>query len=445
MNPAQSIEFPIATPAPENIDCLTQYRRHTSLCIVGLGLIGVVLKLVIAFNTFGTSDVLIFYQFAKALTQHDLGWLYQHSIYFNHPPLTAYYLRLIFFLDHQAAFRESGLTFPVLLRLPGILADFVVVFVFFRVSKVEAVIRLPTWALALFALSPVSLMISGFHGNTDSVMVMFLVLASWMCLKNRPWLCALFFALSCQIKIIPLLFFPILFFFWQARRASLAFALPFALTSIALWAEALLKFPALFFKNVLLYGSLWGSWGITYWLRLTQWRQFNDTGDFNLPFAASVAVLLLKAVIIVAVLLIAWRRRYLRNPAVIDSIGYGWIIFFVFSPGVCAQYMVWLAPFVLVLSPVFYGWLVASSSLFLFFFYNAVAGEWPWYSANANSSRELSTLSTPWSLWPWATLILILILLWKKAVAANPTLRLFSLKNILPHQVESSANPNCAL
>lgn len=433
MSPTQSIELPTATFTTAHIDALTKSRRHTSLCIVGLGLIGVVLKLVITFNTFGTSDVLMFYQFARALTQHDLGWLYQHSIYFNHPPLTAYYLRLIFFLDHQAAFRESGLTFPVLLRLPGILADFVVVFVLFRASKVEAVIHLPTWALALFALSPVSLMISGFHGNTDSVMVMFLVLASWMCLKNRPWLCALFFAMSCQIKIIPLLFFPILLFFWQARRASFAFVLPFALTSLALWAEALLKCPALFFRNVLSYGGLWGSWGITYWLRLTQWREFNDMGDFNLSFVASVVALLLKTMIIVAVLVIAWRRRYLRNPAVMDSIGYGWIIFFIFSPGVSAQYMIWLAPFVLVLSPVFYSWLVASSSLFVFFFYNAIAGEWPWYSANANSSRELSTLSAPWSLLPWATLVLGMILFWKKAVVANSTLGVSASENILPH------------
>ena len=57
-------------------------------------------------------------------------------------------------------------------------------------------------------------MVSGFHGNTDPVMVMFLVLAAHMCLKERPILAGLFLALSCQIKIVPLLFVPIFFFFW---------------------------------------------------------------------------------------------------------------------------------------------------------------------------------------------------------------------------------------
>jgi hypothetical protein len=328
VNPVSSVESLVATSTGPPINAINRSGRDGTLCVVGLGLIGVVLKLVIAFKTFGTTDVLMFYQFAYALTQHDLAWLYQHSIYFNHPPLTAYYLRLIFFLDHQAGFRENGLTFPLLLRLPGIVADFVTLLVLFRASKSEGTIHLSTWVLALFALSPVSVMITGFHGNTDSVMVMFLVLASWMCCNDRPLLCGLFFALSCQIKVISVLFFPILFFFWQARRVSLAFVLAFASTWLALLFDGL-KFPILLFRNVFSYGGYWGSWGITYLLRLTRWGPFNGTGAFHLPFAASVVALLLKATIIVAVLVIAWRRRHLRGPAVMESIGYGWIIFFI--------------------------------------------------------------------------------------------------------------------
>jgi len=63
-------------------------------------------------------------------------------------------------------------------------------------------------------------MISGFHGNTDPVMVMFLFIASVMLFREKPALCGLFLALSCQIKIIPLLLFPIFFFFWLSRGAG---------------------------------------------------------------------------------------------------------------------------------------------------------------------------------------------------------------------------------
>src|SRR5207253_1809631 len=100
-----------------------------------------------------------------------------------------------------------------------------------RINKIEppsqgygaAGIRIPTWALALFALSPVSLMVSGFHGNTDPVMVLFLVCAVWMCLRNQPVMAGLFLALSCQIKIVPLFLLPAFFFFWLSQNRSRGF------------------------------------------------------------------------------------------------------------------------------------------------------------------------------------------------------------------------------
>ena len=428
MNPAESIDFAISTSSQEEIGFLAQSRRCKNLWIVGLALIAFMLKLVVAFNTFGSTDAVVFYTFAKALSKEGLEFTYRHSILFNHPPLTAHYLRLIFYLDHQAFFRASGLTFPVLLRLPGILADFVVLLVLLEIPKRHAEIRIPAWALALFALSPVSLMVSGFHGNTDPVMVMFLVLASFMCLRNRPALSGLFLALSCQIKIVPLLFVPIFFFFWYDRGIGARFLLPFALGSLLSWSEALLNFPALFIKNVLSYSGFWGIWGITYWLRLTGLPEFNVVNFFHLPLLERVVITILKLGIIAVVLLIAWRRRKLCSERLFHSLAYAWIIFFVFSPAVCAQYMVWLAPFVLVLSPVFYSWLAASSSLFLFFFYNVTTGGLPWYFAM--STEKLNAVWTPWSLWPWTTLILGMILLWKKSAAADPSLRLFSLQTL---------------
>jgi hypothetical protein len=230
------------------------------------------------------------------------------------------------------------------------------------------------------------------------------------------------------VKIIPLLLLPIIFFFWSARGAALRFTIPFVLLSLAMWAQPLIRFPALFLKNVFSYGSFWGGWGITYCLRLTRSPQFNGTGFFNLPPAAAATVFLLKLGIVAAVLMVAWRRRYLPARAVIDSIAYAWIVFFVFAPGISVQYMVWLAPFVLMLSPSLFGWLVITSSIFLFVFYNTIAGGLPWFIAI--SRNDLNPIWAPWSLWPWATLIVGMILLWKKATGANASLRLFSIKTL---------------
>jgi Glycosyltransferase family 87 len=261
-------------------------RDLRATCIVALALVALTLKLAIAYNTIGTNDAVVFYGFAKVLSEHGLEWTYQHSRYFNHPPLIAYYLRGIYALTEQRWCQDIGLHFPFLLRLPGIIADFLVVGVLLRMSKTD--FRIPTWALALFALSPVSLMVSGFHGNTDPVMVLLLVCAVWMCLRNRPALAGLFFSLSCQIKIAPLLFLPAFVFFWLSQRKSRDFLISGAVTTCLLWLEPLTNFPVLFAKNVLAYGSYWGLWGITYLFRLTGLPDFSRLSFFARLYLARV-------------------------------------------------------------------------------------------------------------------------------------------------------------
>jgi hypothetical protein len=412
------------------------WQFNASIPVIGAALLGVVLKLLLAYNTIGSNDVLTFYSFARSLNDHGLEWTYQRGVVwlpaapmFNHPPLTAYYLSFIGRLAGLEVLQSYGVTFPFLLRLPGIIADLVVVLALTSVVTAQSRLRVPRWALVAFALSPVSLMVSGFHGNTDPIMVMFLVLAALMCLRNRPLLCGICFALSCQIKVIPALFLPIFFFFWFQRRAALSFVSAFALTSAVLWWEPLMKFPLLFAKNVLSYGSIWGVWGITYWLRLTELGGFQGISFADISPAKAAVVTLLKIFIVVAVCVIGWRRQALDGAGLIRSLAYAWTIFFIFSPGVCAQYMVWLAPFILLLSPVFYSWLTGASALFLFFFYNITAHGLPWYMAV--STNKLTSMWMPWSLWPWTLLIVGLLLLWRRASAADPTLRIFSLK-ILP-------------
>lgn len=404
--------------------------RSYSIWIVGLALVAAFLKLAIAYNTIGTNDVAVFHGFAKALNQHGLEWTYQHSRYFNHPPLIACYLRSIYALTEQPWCQRLGFHFPFLLRLPGIIADFIAVLVLLRMTKLG--VRIPTWALALFALSPVSLMVSGFHGNTDSVMVLLLVCAVCMCVEKRPLLSGLFFALSCQVKIAPLLLIPIFFFCWTRSRSAVSFWLAFASASFVLWIEPVLNFPRLLGRNVLSYGSYWGLWGITYWLRMTNLEMFKTPAQFYVSTPSESAVAgVLKLIIIAEIILIAWRRRNLGEAAAPDSIAHAWIVFFIFSPGVSAQYLVWLAPFVLLLSPVFYGWLTASSSLFLFFFYNVNAGQFPWYGV---ISDERHGDWAVWSLWPWATLITGVIILWRNR---DLSLRLLSF-DALPARVCST-------
>jgi Gpi18-like mannosyltransferase len=406
--------------------------------IIAVALLAAAIKIVIALTTLGTNDVVAFYEFAKAIQAHGLPWTYQHSTLFNHPPLVGYFLRVLLWLSHQSFLEQIGITFPFLLRFPGIVADFCVVLLLLFLVREYPRLRPPSWALLLFAASPVSVMITGFHGNTDPILVLFLVLASLAAIRAHPMFCGVLLAMSCQVKIIPLLLFPIFLFYWWQRLSVRRFLVSFLASSLLFCLEPLLASPASFARNVLGYGSFWGIWGLTYCLRLTGLDNFDRVSFLNLSPVQQLIMTTLKAVIVLAILVLAWRRRKLPATTLFASIGYAWLIFFVLSPGVAAQYLVWPAPFILLVSPSFYALLVAGSSIFLFALYTLSAGGFPWYFAHATS--KLNLISAHWAAVPWLTVVAGLIALAWKARREHPDLRFLSLapfeiKNTIEHPV----------
>jgi hypothetical protein len=192
--------------------------------------------------------------------------------------------------------------------------------------------------------------------------------------------------------------------------------------------EPLLASPVSFARNVLGYGSFWGIWGLTYCLRMTGLHDFSKVSFLDLSPIQQLIMTMLKVAIALAIFVLAWRRRKLSPPALFVSIGYAWLIFFVLSPGIAAQYLAWLAPFVLLMSPTFYATLVAGSSIFLFALYSLSSGGFPWYFAHA--TNRLNLISAHWAVIPWLTLAGGLIALAWKARQRYPQVRFLSLTPI---------------
>ena len=137
--------------------------------IVLAALIALAAKLFCAATTVGTNDTVFFYGFGKMINQHGLAWTYEHVSIFNHTPLVGAYAALLQRTEPGTQMRMELL--PFFLRLPGIIADFLSVFVLMRLrTKIGGP---PWWAIGLFALSPVAFMVSGFHGNVDSLLAFF--------------------------------------------------------------------------------------------------------------------------------------------------------------------------------------------------------------------------------------------------------------------------------
>jgi hypothetical protein len=377
-----------------------------TLIIIAAGLIAFALKTYCAATTFGSCDVTIHAGFGQIIDAKGIDYMYRLDRHFNHPPVTGQLFALLY---HFSAYltppapHSVPRSFPFLIRLPSILADFFAVLVLLRIRARTGMP--PLWELVLFALSPVAFMVSGFHGNVDPIMVCLLLIAAYFCVEEHAVLSAMFLAFACGIKIIPLFLTPVFFFFWahRGRKAGVQFAATFAISCLAMWSTALVGSAYYFLKNVLGYNSYAGGWGITYWcVRLLDAFHF-DVSPQSLNRLMPL-LLILKIIVVLTVTALAWFRRNKSGTEFLGTIGLAWTCFAIFAPGFIPYYLVWMAPFVLLYSPTWYAVLTAASSIYLFAYYNMMShGIMPWYASDPSVPPAWNN----WGTIPWFVMVAI--------------------------------------
>ena len=360
-------------------------------------MLAAVAKLYCAWTTTGTMDVICFREFGHYISDHDVIAIYRWTPMFNHTPLVGTVASLIYDLTSS----RLG-WFPFCFRLPGIVADFASVLALLWLRR--RVGGPNWWALGLFAASPVALMISGFHGNVDPILAFMLLLTALACVAGEPALCGLLLGLACQVKILPLMVSPIFFFFWWHRGQTRKF-FPIATVTILLgWAWPLITIPKVFLHNVLDYNSIWGTWGLSALLRLSGAPGMGGVRMGPTGFWISEV---LKLVVVAGVFILAWRRRGGDPLSIFTTLSLAFLVFFVFAPGFCVQYLIWFAPFLIVQSEIWYAVITAASSVALFVFYDVVSGGMPW-DKGYDAVRTVPQWA-PWLLLPWLALTACLI------------------------------------
>lgn len=372
--------------------------------VFGILLVASLLKLWWVCSSAGSVDAILFYNFADALERMGLFKLYAVEAKFNHTPLTSGFIVLLYRLANG-----EFLAFTLLLRLASIVADAALVIGLVRWR--DRLGNPPWWALAIFAGSPVSLMISGFHGNVDPIMVALLFFAGVAAVLDRPAICGLLFGLACNVKIVPIVFGPVFFFYWLARGRAWRFMLPTAAILLGGSLAPLLVCPRVYLHNVFGYGSTWGVWGVPYLLRQTGWKDLQVIDFQGLSSAQMAIASVLKYTAVGGVLLLAWVRR--AKWDVLATLGGAWLIFFVFAPGVGVQYMAWFGPFVLLLTPRGYTVLTVTAAMMMAVFYHITSGfKFPWFLA-----MPLGPEAPMWSaaaVLPWAAFLIVLWGNWRR-------------------------------
>ncbi len=292
--------------------------------LIAAVLLATSIKLLLAWFTVGSNDVITWLSFAKT-AQTCGGCVYgttgPYGDPFNHPPFIIHVLKLL---------PVSGDLFAFWLRVPSIAADVATIFLVHRLAP-----DLSKYALVLLALNPVSILISGFHGNTDPVMISFLVAAVFFATKNRALLAGLAFGMAINVKIVPLLFAPcfLVYIMPNKRRAEFCAG--------AIVAVLLLSLPYVLDtrevgNGVLGYRGLFTNWSFAHYADLA-----------GLQPSHLLAKPSQWAIVVVSVVLpFCARRRGLSLFAACSAVTIG---FYFLTPSLALQYLAWGVPFVVLL------------------------------------------------------------------------------------------------
>lgn len=370
-------------------------------------------KLYLALTTLGSPDVLGYQDYlVKIRSFGGVGPYYAGGAYdnpFNVPPLNIPVLRGMGWLADL-----TGLPFRFWLRLPCIFADIGSLLLVWALLKHQAG-KTKSIVLLILAVCPASIMISGFHGNSDPVMIFFVLLSIYLIDKHKtPWLSGLAFGLALSIKVVPLIFVPAFFFYLTSLRARATFVVTAAGIFLIgampyIWLD-----PRIIALKVFGYSSYYGVWG---WTRLLSsvLGQASTSHPVGVHAVINIAGKLL--LLISITLLSLWMNRKNDKPSLLIQCGAVTFLFMVLTPGFGIQYLSWCIPFVVALgiwpTVIYY----LASAVFLFIDYHC----WAWWPNSP--SWCLGRIPSQASLLCWLSVIVVLMayrrLLLQKSMLVN--------------------------
>lgn len=313
--------------------------RAVALALVLLAL-AVRLAPVLAFGT-EAADLATYRDMAETVRRGDD--VYARSLYFPYTPWSQFIPALALELAER-----TGWSFHVAMRLPAIAADAATTWLLFcALARRGASRRGAVFWTLLFALNPVAILISAFHGNLMSV-VAFLVLAAAVAATEGAEApggaraaalsaaAALLLGLAIAMRSFPVLLLPVLLGLVcrSLRRAVFLGAL--ALLPSALAAAPYLVYDARpFLREVVSYGGF-PDFG---WLgALRAGRLFLGGDETTVPPNVALAA---KGIFLAGYGLALYA---LKSRASVRALLLAPLLFYAVYTGVSAQYLVWALP-----------------------------------------------------------------------------------------------------
>jgi hypothetical protein len=391
--------------------------RRWKTAILAAAALALVCKIILALTTYGTNDVYAWERFARWSALFGSG-LYNADAAFNHPPAMIHVLAAMTWLA-----KTTGVFFPFWLRLPAIIADAASLRVVWRIFAPRFDELTARWTLLLVAISPVSILVSGFHGNTDPVVMFFVLLSVWITQDDvgggdkTDWLSGAAFGAAMCVKILPLIVLPVLFFYRPGLRRRFIFLCAAGAVMVVCWSPYFFRDPGAIFRQVIGYQSIYGHWGLT-WIAYHVPFFRDEWHDSFQNDGAYVVV----AIIVAAAFLL---NRLTRRPSLYAQTGATLFFFLAAANGFGVQYLAWLVPWTVGLGVIPVTFFTLASSAFLVLVYNYWSGGPPWFLADSNYVGDFSGHLDYSLMLCWISVAVLAVAVWRKrsALPGLPTLR----------------------
>jgi uncharacterized membrane protein len=309
---------------------------RTALALAGVAALG---RLIPAVLAYGTSDVMTWELLGRLLLT---GENFYATELHNWPALWIYFCSAAV-LVHDA----TGLPFFTLIKLPAIAADTAMTLLIYRISLVQ---KQPATLLALaYALNPVSILISGYHGQFDSLMLAPTLLAVFLFGRGARSISALALGLGIWFKPVPLLLLPVLLPRLRTWRERVMFALLAVAPATLGTLPYLITWPEDVAANFLGYSSWFGQWGFPVIWMIGEFV-INGTVPWWLPDPEHIsaplhAIYLASRWLLLAALAGTWWAIYRHRMELLRAISTVFAVFYVVTGGFGVQYLLWIIPF----------------------------------------------------------------------------------------------------
>lgn len=304
-----------------------------------------------------------YYRPDKQIGKNNMPWNIPDYV---NPPTWAY----ISYISYQIS-KLISVKFTAVVKFPMILSTLIIGFLLYKTMKYYKKNSKETYSIvAMYLFNPLTLMISGYHGQVDNLGIVFLVVLLYYLLvsKKISSYSTLLLGLSLIIKPVTAAVIP---YFLSIQKKIKGIFLLFILTFTPYF-FVILTYPNASFLEIMnilaRYSGVKYLWGYS---RIESYL----TSLFGLQWLHENFryVYLLLTILMFAVML----AYFIKNKKVkyLDGILVSYLFFFAMSSGFGIQYLIWALPFIVLkagdfrFKPLFYTYTLFGSLAALFFYY----------------------------------------------------------------------------